>query len=185
MWVVGAHGVGVRVGERKFRRLRWPKKSLRKIFLDCTVKTVKDDYSKYLQSTSYAKLEGKKINYFLAVCLIVLHTTCRYNCILPQWTRGCYRSKEAAFHKQHKSMSRPPAAKIFTALDLARRIPEYSRKTLLISALSAEKHTHFLSQLDVFIGVNYKAGGEVQGKMDHGNCVYAFKKNSFLSPYLI
>lgn len=55
-------------------------------------------------------------------------------------------------------MSRPPAAKIFTALDLARQIPEYSRITLLISALSAEKHTRFPSQLDVFIGVNYKGG---------------------------
>lgn len=55
-------------------------------------------------------------------------------------------------------MSRPPAAKIFTALDLARQMPEYSRTTLLISALSAEKHTHFLSQLDVFIGVNYEGG---------------------------
>lgn len=55
-------------------------------------------------------------------------------------------------------MSRPPAAKIFTALDLAGQIPEYSRITLSISALSAEKHRHFLSQLDVFIGVNYKEG---------------------------
>lgn len=55
-------------------------------------------------------------------------------------------------------MSRPPAVKIFTALYLARQIPEYSRITLLISALSAEKRTHFLSQLDVFIGVNYKGG---------------------------
>lgn len=55
-------------------------------------------------------------------------------------------------------MSRPPAAKIFTALDLARQIPEYSRITLLISALSAEKHTRFPSQLDVFIGANYKEG---------------------------
>lgn len=55
-------------------------------------------------------------------------------------------------------MSRPPAAKIFTALDLDRQIPEYSRITLLISALSAEKHTHFFSQLDVFIEVNYKGG---------------------------
>lgn len=72
--------------------------------------------------------------------------------------RMLQEQKEASFHKQHKSMSRPPAAKIFTALDLAGQIPEYSRITLLISALSAEKHRHFLSQLDVFIGVNYKEG---------------------------
>lgn len=84
-------------------------------------------------------------------------------------------------------MSRPPAARVFSVLYLARWVPEFSRIQIIISSLSAEKHMHFINQLDVFIGVKYTRAGAVVGggKMDHGNCVYVFKKNSFLSPYLI
>jgi len=67
-------------------------------------------------------------------------------------------------------MSRPPAAEIFGVLYLARRIPEFSGITVLISALSAEEHMHFLNQLDMLIEVKYEGGGEV----DHGNCIYIY-----------
>jgi len=56
-------------------------------------------------------------------------------------------------------MIRPPAAQLFGVLYLARWIPEFPRITILISALSAEKHMHFLNHLDSFIGVKYDGGG--------------------------
>lgn len=50
-------------------------------------------------------------------------------------------------------MSRPPAAKIFSGLYWARRIPEFSRITIGIAALSAENHTRFPNHAAAFRGV--------------------------------
>lgn len=60
-------------------------------------------------------------------------------------------------------MSRPPAARVFSVLYLARWVPKFSRIQITISAISAEKHMHFINQLDVFIGVKYTRAGAVVG----------------------
>lgn len=124
------------------------------------------------------------MSYYLAANLNVLHTDTN--------TFYLNEKQDVIGPKQHHStnVSRSPAAKTFSVLYLARWSPEFSRITILISALSDEKHMHFLNHLDIFTGVKYEMGVEgrrvgVQKKMDHGYCAYIFQKNCFLYSYLL